>query len=139
MGHTVLIVTGLTITFEGDPENVEAEFENLLNRLKKFVDASSYFSSYSGADYYLLQGREGYDTTNKAYLFPASSIIWSTQCDGSAGGYFHEGDGLESIESWIEKLISAKEDAQTKLTDLCGKLGIPVSNVDVIRYSATYE
>jgi hypothetical protein len=139
MGHTVWIAIGIILLVEGD--NIEEEYERILERLKTVVSVSSYFSKYSTTheDFYFLMGKEGYDTSNKLYLFPSSSIIWSVTCDGSSGGYFHEGDGMENPDILVDRILTMKQDAQEKINDICVKLELPIQSVEVIRYSETYE
>jgi hypothetical protein len=140
MGHSVIIAVGLVITFDGaDDDNWEQEFEALFARLKKVCQISSYYSPYKTEEYYLLRGVDGYDTTNKAYLFAKSSMIWTTNCDGSSTAFFHEGDGMENPETFIDRIVVANEDASTKLNALCPQVGLPVGGVKVIRFSRTYE
>lgn len=120
MGHSVLMALGLILTFEDDPEEPDAKFEELLARLRQVTTVSVYFSKYSKPTekFYLLRGCEGYDVTNKAYLIPTSGILWSVSCDGVGCAYFHDGDGLEEPEQWIERIQILKGEVQAEFDEL---------------------
>jgi hypothetical protein len=149
MGHTIIIAAGVVVNLDptntGDMDQVEETFEENFQTLKNTTRnrISTYFSEYmiDSNEFFFLRGMEGYDSTNKAYLFPTVSLIWSTSVDGSSAAYFHENDGLNDPIAFTNKIQEAQEQAQTLLVPLVHKLGLEEGQwkVEIIRYSATYE
>jgi len=136
---SVLIAAGIVIILneEGD---VDIQYENLYRKLKSIseCEVGQYYSACASEanKYYLLQGHEGDDMTNKVYFFPSTAVIWSSVWDGCGASHYYDSDGLENAETFVEKVISAKEDAQTKLQELCGSLGLENKNVKIIRFTS---
>ncbi len=135
MGHGVLIALGLLIVAQNDDH-----YDNLLNQLKETVTVGTYYSEYGRKpQFYLLRGMDGDESTNKMYLFPSSSIVWTVQGDGSSVKYFHDDDGLQNPDTLIERIITAREDSQTKIDELFARIGLSQQQVQVIRFTETYE
>ena len=143
MGHDVLFAVGVVVQLnEADPD---AHYEELLAIVKhRCRTVKSSFHSYSTPPpeaMYFLRGCEGYDYTDKAYLFTGSTVIWTERCDGSSVKYFHDRDGLQDPEQFISKILEAKERVADAIGSVLNALGedVSVSQPQIIRSTSSYE
>lgn len=142
MGHDVLVAVGVVVQLkEADPD---AHFEELLAIVKhRCPTVKSFFYAYSVTPeaMYFLRGREGYDSTDKAYLFTGSTLIWTERCDGSSVKYFHDRDGLQDPEQFINKILEAKERVADAMGSVLNAFGedVTVSSPQIIRSTSSYE
>lgn len=142
MGHDVLVAVGVVLQLnDADPY---AHYDTLVAALRgRCPNVQTRFYKYSQDPHavYFLRGCDGDDYTNKVYLFPASTVLWSERCDGSAVTYSHDDDGLQDPERLIGAILDAKERVLDALGDALTTLGedVVVSSPQIIRRTASYE
>eukprot|EP01033_Poteriospumella_lacustris_P006514 gene6514-4693_t len=142
MGHDVLFAVGVVVQLnEADPD---AHYEELLAIVKhRCPTVTTFFYAYSKApeEVYFLRGREGYEGTDKVYVFPRSTVIWTERCDGSSVQYYHDRDGLQDPEQFIHKVQDAKERVMDAVGSIVEALGedVRVSAPQIIRRTSSYE